>query len=218
MTDLEERMLVDMELKNFSSHTINAYLWHFKTFRSLFDKSPEDLNEEHVRTYLHYLKTERNAGASYLNQGYCALRFLYVQTMQANWNFGALPRPKLEKKLPFVLSRSEVKKIIDGIDNIKHRLIIMTTYSAGLRASETAHLKLRDIDSARMQIHVEQGKGKKDRYSLLSEILLQQLRRYWKIYRPKFWLFPGQNPTQPITRHSILYIFLKAKKKRISSS
>jgi integrase/recombinase XerD len=129
-----------------------------------------------------------------------------------------LARPRGRKRLPEVLSRGEIRRLLDAVSNRKQRLMLMTTYSAGLRVSETAHLKVSDIDSQRMMIRVEQGKGKKDRYTLLSETLLTELRAYWRQYHPTYWLFAGTKPDRPYSARSIQQVFDRAKKKPASPS
>jgi integrase/recombinase XerD len=213
MAELLDRMLMDMELRNYSPHTIKAYLWHARAFEKLFGKSAEQLGEQAVRQYLHYLTTTKGVSISNITIAYSSLKFLYVHVLERDWNVNKLPRAKKEKKLPFVLSYQEVKRLFDVVDNVKHRLMLMTTYSAGLRVSETANLKLNDIDSQRMQIRVKQGKGNKDRYTLLSEQLLQSLRYYWRIYRPSDFLFPGNDANKPINVKTIQRVMTNARVK-----
>ncbi|MCI0699238.1 tyrosine-type recombinase/integrase, partial [candidate division KSB1 bacterium] len=155
---------------------------------------------------------------SNINIAYWALHFFYVKTLHRDWNVEKVPHPKKEKKLPVVLAQEEVKKLLAAVSNLKHRVILMTAYSSGLRVSEVANLKIEDIDSKRMMIRVEQGKGKKDRYTLLSRILLENLRLYYKAHRPQKWLFPGNPPHEPIDAGSIQRVFKRAKKKPVSSS
>jgi integrase/recombinase XerD len=141
------------------------------------------------------------------------LRFFYVEVLHREWHVDKIPRPKAEKKLPVVLSCDEVKRIFAEVSDFKYRMILMTIYSGGLRVSETAKLKVSEIDSGRMQIRVDQGKGKKDRYTLLSERLLKDLRRYYMIYRPGEWLFPGRVDDKPISVSTIQNAFKQAKQR-----
>jgi len=212
MGRLRDQMLKEMELRNFSPRTVQAYVGHVTAFTRLFGKSPAQMAEKEIRDYLHHLRAERKLSWSNVNIAYSALKFFYVSTLHREWQVDKIPRPKTEKKLPVVLSLSEVKRILDATPNLKHRVILMTTYSAGLRVSETAHLKVTDIDSKRMQIRVEQGKGKRDRYTLLSEALLKDLRAYWRVCRPRVWLFPSNRKGYPISTSTIQKIFKEAKR------
>lgn len=216
MAKFYPQMLMEMELRNFSPRTIEAYLWHVTAFTKMFGKSPAEMGETEIRQYLHHLKTVKKVSSSNINVGYCALRFFYEKVLHRLWNTERLPRPKMEKKLPVVLSREEVQTILDAVSNLKHQTMLMATYAAGLRVSETVHLKIPDIDSKRMVIRVEQGKGKKDRYTLLSQTLLEKLRVYYQAYRPALWLFPGSRPDQPIGVESVQKAFQCAKKKSAS--
>lgn len=218
MSSLLEQMLMDMELLNYSYKTIKTYKSHIKAFLNFFDKDPEELDEDDIRKYLYYCKTEKKHSPSNLSQGFSAIKFLYRATLKMPITLTKLRGPRRTFKLPVVLSQQEVIKILGVIENLKHKTILMTIYSAGLRVSEATHLKICDIDSQRMQIRVEQGKGKKDRYTLLSKVLLEQLRDYWCQYRPKTWLFPSTNPAKPINVGTIQKVFKSAKKKPISKN
>ena len=218
MGKLRDQMLMELELRNYAAKTIQAYLGHMTAYTRLFMKSPAEMGEEEVRKYLHHLKTVKKVSSSNINIAYWALHFFYVKTLHRDWNVEKIPHPKTEKKLPVVLAREEVKKLLDAVSNLKHRVILMTAYAGGLRVSEVAHLKIEDIDSQRMMIRVDQGKGKKDRYTLLSQTLLENLRNYYKAHRPQKWLFPGSPPDEPIDAGSIQRVFKRAKKKPVSSS
>jgi site-specific recombinase XerD len=213
MGRLQDEMVKAMELKNYSPRTIEAYVAHMKAFTRLFKKSPAEMGEEEVRQYLHYLRTVKKVSTSNINIAYSALKFFYVEVLHRDWHVEKIPRPKKEKRLPIVLAPSEIRRLLEATDNLKYRVILMTIYSAGLRISEAAHLKITDIDSKRMVIRVEQGKGKRDRYTLLSPALLESLRHYYKAYRPRIWLFEGQRPHQPLGVESIQRAFRDAKKK-----
>ena len=141
-----------------------------------------------------------------------ALRFLYKVTLKRPWAVEEIPMPKRPRKLPEILSPEEVRHFLDAIINHKHRAILMTAYAAGLRVSEATHLKVTDIDSQRMMLRVEQGKGMKDRYVMLSPRLLDVLRTYWKSARPTRWMFPGEVPGQPITREAVGLACQKARR------
>jgi site-specific recombinase XerD len=218
MGKLHDQMLVEMQLRNYSEKTIDAYIGHMKAYTRLFDRSPAEMGEGEIRRYLYYLKTEKKVSTSSISQAYAALKLFYTKILNRTWNIDKIPRPKQEKKLPIVLSLKEVQKLFDVTDNLKHCVILMTIYSAGLRVSEAAHLQLTDIDSTRMTIRVEQGKGNKDRYTILSKALLPELRAYYKVYRPESWLFPGSEVDRPVSTTTIQRLFQKAKKKPVFAS
>jgi site-specific recombinase XerD len=218
MGKLRDQMKMELELRNYAPKTIKAYLGHMKAYTRLFMKSPAEMGEEEVRQYLHHLKTVKKVSSSNINIAYWAMHFFYVKTLHRDWKVEKIPHPKTEKRLPVVLAQEEVKKLLEVVSNLKHRVMLMTAYSGGLRVSEVANLKVADIDSKRMLIRVEQGKGKKDRYTLLSQTLLENLRNYYKAHRPQKWLFPGSRPNEPIDAGSIQRVFKRAKKKPVSSS
>ena len=191
MGKLKDKMTKDMELKNLSERTIETYLKCVKNFVCYYGKSPEDIGHDVIKDYLYYLLKEKNSSQSTINQHYSALKFLYQTTLGRDWDALKIPRSRRIKKLPVVLSKEEVKTVLDEIKNLKHRAILMTIYSGGLRVSEALNLKVSDIDSKRMMIRVCQGKGNKDRYTLLGKRALEVLRLYWKSYRPKDLLFPS---------------------------
>ena len=215
MGKLREQMVEEMESRNFSPKTIKAYLGHMVAFTRFLRKSPAEMGEDEVRRYLQYLRKEKQVSWSNINIAYSALKFFYVQTLHREFPIKKIPRPTGEKKLPVVLSLCEAQAIFDVIANLKHRVILMTTYSGGFRVSEVAHLRVTDIDSKRMQIRVEQGKGKKDRYTLLSPALLEHLRTYWRYYHPTTWLFPGSHNDTPVGITTIQKVFKSAKKKPV---
>ncbi len=212
MGALRDRMSTNMRLRNLSPRTIKAYLWHVTEFTGYFGKAPDLLGEEEVRQYLQYLLDERKASWSKMNVGYSALKFFYVDTLHRDWQVDKIPRPKGERRLPVVLSGQELNKLFSATSNQKHRVIFKTIYSAGLRLSEAANLKLHHIESDSIRIRVEQGKGKKDRYTLLSETVLVELRDYWRACRPTSWLFYGADKERPISVSTIQVAFRAAKK------
>jgi len=213
MSELRNKMKMYMELKGYSSITTKYYLTNVSNFAKFYNKSPNLLGEKEIHGYLYYCITERHLAEGSVNKIYSALKLLYTKILMQSWNIDKIPRMKEPRRLPVVLSPQEVKAIFDVTDNIKHRAILMTTYSAGLRVSEVCKLKINDIDSKNMQIFIRQGKGKKDRYSLLSKANLQILREYWKKYKPKEFLFPGKCCIGSITTRSVQRIFEKALKK-----
>jgi integrase/recombinase XerD len=213
METYKEQMQRDMVLRNLSPKT--QYLYH-RAARGLedhFNKPPDQLNEDNVKSFLHSIVADRKLSQSSLKIHYSALRFLYETTLDKGWVINKIPYPKTAKPLPHVLDTTEVRRIIEASVNLRQKAMLMLTYSAGLRARETARLKITDIDSKRMLIRVEQGKGNKDRYTLLSQTALETLRQYWKEYRPKVWLFPGANPENYISVSYIQVGFKRAKTK-----
>jgi site-specific recombinase XerD len=161
------------------------------------------LGDQEIREYLHYLIKGKEVSQSAVNQTYSALKFFYETTLKRDWNGFRIPRVKMRKKLPVVLSQQEVQALFSVIKNLKHRAILMTVYSAGLRLNEVIHLKVWDIDSQRMMIRVEQGKGAKDRYTLLAKRTLDILREYWRAYRPRDWLFFGHSFERPLSSRTV---------------
>ena len=213
MGELRDLMLEEMKSRNLRPLTIGAYMGHMERYTKLFGKSPASMGEVEIRKYLRYLREERKVSWSNINVAYHAIRFFYIKTLNRKFCVEKIPRPKTEHKLPIVLSTTEVKSIIEAPANLKHKTILMALYSTGCRLSEVTHLKVTDIDSKRMQVRVEQGKGKRDRYTLLSETLLITLREYWRKYTPKTWLFFGCNKDNPLSVTSIQRAFKDAKKK-----
>ena len=207
MGELRDQMEMDMRLRRLSPKTITCYLACMKGVAKHFGKSPAELGDEQIRAYLHYLMEERKVSQSVLVQTYSALKFFFEKTLQKQWNAFRIPRCKQRRKLPGVLSREEVESVLSATKNLKHRAILMTIYSAGLRIGEATRLKVSDIDSGRMMIRVNEGKGLKDRYTLLGERNLEMLRRYWKAYRPLEWLFPGRNASGPVSTSAIQRVF-----------
>lgn len=193
----------DLALKGFSQSTCRAYVAHVRRFVGHFGRSPETLGGDDIRAYLHGLLQHESLSQGYLNQAYSALKFFYETTLCQDWTAFRIPRSKQPKKLPVVLSREELARVFEVTSNLKHRTILVTMYSAGLRLSETTHLRVEDLDSDRMQIRVRQGKGAKDRYTILAQRTLDLLRRYWQVERPATWLFPGVPATQPLSTRSV---------------
>ena len=204
MSPLRRRFIEDMQIRNLSGHTQRAYVEQVVRFARYFRRSPEHLGPPEIRTYLIHLTQERGLAASSIIVTVSALRFFYTVTLKQPWAVeGTIPTSRKAKKLPVVLSQDEVTRFLGAVDNLKHRLILAVCYATGLRLSEAVRLKPAAIDSQRMVIRVEQGKGRKDRYVMLPPKLLTMLRDYWKRTHPGEWLFPGNRPGQPITPSTI---------------
>ena len=210
MTQLRQRMLEELQLRNYCAGTIRLYLHHVAAFAEHFHRSPDQLGAEEIRRYQLFLIHEKKLAWSSYNQIVCALRFFYAKTLKRTFLLQDIPFPRSEQRLPLILSPEEVAQILSAPPRLKSRALLMTIYAAGLRRSEVAGLRVRDIDSARMTITVHQGKGRKDRVVMLSPVLLETLRQYWRQHKPKEWLFPGNNPGQPISGNDIFMVFHNA--------
>lgn len=204
MTSLRQRMLEDMQVRNLSPHTQVSYVQQVSRFARHFDTSPDALGPEEIRAYQVYLTNERNLAPGSIVIAVSALRFLYKVTLKKDWAFDeVIPAPKKPQTLPVVLSPEEVVQFLECIKKPKHRTILTTCYAAGLRISEAVQLTIPAIDSQRMVLRVEQGKGQKDRYVMLSPKLLEILRDWWRVSRSRHWLFPGDRPDHPITNEAL---------------
>ena len=211
MGELKDKMKKDMELKNLSERTIKTYLISVNNFARYYGKSPDQMDYATIRDFLYYLLKEKNASQSTINQHYSALKFFYQTTLGRDWDALKIPRSRRIKKLPIVLSTEEVGTVLQKIQDLKYRAILMTIYSGGLRLGEAINLKVSDIDSQRMMIRVFQAKGNKDRYTLLGNRTLKILRLYWKRYRPKDLLFPSTTrPGKPIHPTTVQKAFHEA--------
>jgi integrase/recombinase XerD len=210
MTQLRQRMLEELQRRNYSAGTIRLYLRHVAEFAQHFHRSPDQLGAEDIRRYQLFLIQEKKLAWSTYNQIVCALRFFYAKTLKRAFLLQDIPFPRKEQQLPLILSQEEVARILTVPPHLKSRALLMTIYAAGLRRSEVARLRVSDIDSARMTITVHQGKGQKDRLVMLSPVLLDILRQYWRYHKPKQWLFPGGTPDQPISGNDIFMVFHNA--------
>ena len=208
-TPLRQRMLEELQRRNYSSKTIRLYLRHVAEFAKHFHRSPDQLGAEDIRQYQLFLIQKKKLAWSSYNQIVSALRFFYAKTLQRAFLLQEIPFPRMEQRLPTILSREEVAKILTVPQHLKTRALLMTIYATGVRRSEAAHLRVNDIDSARMTITVR-GKGQKDRLVMLSPVLLQTLRQYWRRNKPKQWLFPGKNRDQPISDNDVFAVFQNA--------
>jgi integrase/recombinase XerD len=212
MTPLRQRMRQDMGIRNLALNTQHAYVQQISAFARHFDCSPESLGPEQVRAYQVHLIEERKLAAGSLSVVAAALRFLYKITLRRAWNDDAILMPKRPLKLPIVLSPEEVVRFLACVTSTKHRTILTTIYASGLRVSEAVALCPADIDSSRMVLRVDQGKGRKDRYVMLSPRLLEVLRDYWRIERLKPWLFPGDGLGSHITKNAVEQACQKAQR------
>ena len=204
MTPLRQRMIEDMQVRNLSPCTIDCYVRQVALFARHFESSPELLGLDEIRAYQLHLAHDRKLAWSSFNQAICALRFLYGKTLGKDWNIEYIPFAKRPKKLPLVLSQDEVRTVLEAITHPQNRVIAMTLYAAGLRVSEAVSLRIADIDSKRMMLHIVQGKGHKDRLVTLSPLLLENLRCHFRRYRPRSWLFPSrQYPDRHVTRDTV---------------
>jgi len=211
---LRTRLTQDLRIRNYSEKSVSIYVRCVAEFAKYFKRSPELLNEGHIREYQRYLVEEKKASWSFFNQTVCALRFLYKKTLKKDWPVEHIPFPKREKRLPVVLSVEEVSKVFCCVRTVKSRTILQTMYATGLRLMEALNLKPSDIDSARMTIRVRQGKGRQDRYVTLSPTLLETLRDYYRTYRPEGeWLFPNRERTGKTDPTSIQRACRKAARK-----
>jgi integrase/recombinase XerD len=193
MTQLRKRMIEEMQIRNLAPGTQTAYLLQVALFARHFGKPPDVLGWEQIRAYQLYLTQEKKLASPTITVAVSALRFLYKVTLRRQWNFDEIiPAPKTPRKLPVILSPEEVLEFLGCVPEGKHRTILTTCYAAGLRISEAVVLQVPHIDSRRMVIRVEQGKGRRDRYVMLSPKLLEILRQWWRVERSQTWLFPGK--------------------------
>ncbi len=204
MTPLRKRLIEDMTVRNLAPTTQATYVYQVSMFARHFGQSPEALGPEDIRDYQVHLAIEKHLAPSSIATAVAALRFLYNVTLRKHWALEeVIPMPKMPTTLPVVLSPEEVQQFLECIEHIQHRTILTVCYAAGLRISEAVHLKPAHIDSQRMVIRVDQGKGQKDRYVMLSARLLEILRHWWRTRRPQGWLFPGRSDDEPLTRHAV---------------
>ncbi len=196
-----------------SANTHRSYLNAVSGLARYYNQAPEKMNKQMIQDYLFHLMQERKLQWSTCNVIVHGLRFFYTKILSMDAESLNMPPYKKVNKLPEILSTDEVERLLCAVTNQKHRTVLMSAYAAGLRLSEIVNLKLGDIDSKRMMIHVKQGKGSKDRYTILSKRLLEQLRIYWKGYRPSEWLFSGRKPGQPISPSTAAAIYYNAKDK-----
>ncbi len=216
ISPLRQRLIEDMEVRGFNAGTQRGYIRAVRDFTGFFGRSPDRAGTEDIRRFQHHMRTQ-GASAATMNNAVSALRFFFGVTLGRDDARVGMTTVREPRKLPVVLSPEEVARLLDAASGLKYRAALSVAYGAGLRASEVVSLKLTDIDSERMVIRVEQGKGRKDRYAMLSEPLLHLLRAWWLAARgrgvmlPRGWLFPGQNPVNPLTTRQLRRAFDGAK-------
>ena len=191
MTQLRKMMLEELQRRNYSQTTVNGYLKIVEAFAKYFHRPPDQLGPEQIRAYQVYLFNEKKLCARTVGHHTAALRFFFCKTLKRHYPVEEVPYPKAPRRLPTILTQEEAVRLIDSASNLFHRAMLMTVYSTGMRRAEMCQLKVEDIDSDRMLIHIRQGKGRRDRDVPLSPKLLETLREYWRWMKPKTYLFPG---------------------------
>lgn len=208
---LWQKVREELRLRNYSPKTIKSYISCLRSFVRYFrPRHPRDLTGEDIRQYLLHLIEKKGFAASTVNQVFNALRFLYVELYSMPFRISEIPRPKSAKKLPIVLSQEEVLRILNAVENLKHKTLLMLIYSAGLRVGESVRLRIEDIDSGRKLIYLRSAKGRKDRYTLLSDAVLGKLREYYKAYHPREYLFEGAEGRKHLSERSVQHVFERA--------
>ena len=198
MSELRTRMIDDMTLRGMAAKTLDGYVRAVAGLAAHYHRSPDRISDREVQAYLVHLMRERKLSWSSCNVAVHGLRFFYHQTLGREKTTFHIPGPRKPSRLPEILSREEVARLLAHTGLPRHRVLLMTAYAAGLRVGELVRLRVRDIDSDRMTIRVEQGKGKQDRYTLLSPRLLEELRRYWRLEQPSPYLFPMRKAPRPM--------------------
>lgn len=202
ISPLRQRMIEDMTIRNFAAKTQKDYIRHVKNFSVFFGRSPDNATSEDIRGYQLHMMAD-GASVHTMLGAVSALKFFFNNTLGRRDIGNFIPAPREIRKLPVVLSQEEVARLLDFAPGLKARAALSVAYGAGLRASEVVSLKLSDIDGNRMVIRVEQGKGRKDRYVMLSSHLREVLLSWWRVSRTRGWLFPGQNPVNPLTTRQL---------------
>jgi len=191
VTHLRKIMLEELQRRNYAATTVEYYVRAVEGFAKHFGKPPDQLNREHLREYQAYLLRERKLEPRTVKPHVSALQFFFVKTLKRSYLLDDIPYPKVPRRLPIILTVEEVGRLIDSARNLMDRTLLMVLYSTGMRNRELRGLQVRDIDSQSMLIHIQHGKGGRDRYVPLSPKLLETLREYWRWMKPKTWLFPG---------------------------
>jgi site-specific recombinase XerD len=213
MTALRQRMTQDMTLRGLSSNTQAAYLRAVSQLAGFYRRSPERISEREIAAYLLHLYREKGRSHSTCNVAVAGLRFFYHVTLRRSGMGFVIPAAREPSKLPHILSREELARLFERTHRLKHRALLLTAYAAGLRVSELVALRVRDIDSDRRVIRVEQGKGARDRTTLLSPRLLEVLRRYWQDERPQTWLFPSRDGKGHLCSGAAKHAYARAKQR-----
>jgi site-specific recombinase XerD len=211
MTELRRRMVQSMTVRGFSPHTHQSYIAAVRSLARHYRRPPDQLSAEEVQAYLAHMVTTRKLSWSTCSIAASAFRFLYHVTLGRDAVAFEVPRAKQSQRLPEILSREEVARLIEAPPNAKHRLLLATVYAAGLRVSEAVRLKVSDVDRGRMTLHVEQGKGRKDRIVPLSRRLLEQMEVYWRVEPPRLWLFANRKGQGPLGVTVAQKVFMHAK-------
>jgi len=210
--EILRKLQFDTRLRGLSKHTQDEYYTKVKQFQNHYDKPATELTVEDIQNYLYHLLTEKGLTSGTVNTYNSGLRFLYNVTLDIPINLNKIPCHRKQRKFPDILTRKEVNALFDACYNLRDKCMLMTMYSAGLRLSEVASLRVSDIDSEKIQLFIRDGKGSKDRFAILSQSCLEALRKYWKVYRPKDWLFYSRNQTGThITPRAIQNVFRKCK-------
>lgn len=211
MSELRRRMDDDMVVRGMAVRTRETYLAAVTGLAKFYHRSPDQISDDEVQAYLRYLIQDRHRSWNTCHTVVHGLRFLYHTTLKRERTTFCIPSPRQPGTLPALLSRAEVQRVLGHAANLTHRTMLMTTYAAGLRLNEVIHLRVHDIDSSRMTLRVEQGKGGQDRYTVLSAHLLAALRAYWKVAHPTAWLFPARGGDRPMHETSLQKAYQSAK-------
>src|SRR5881227_1522215 len=220
MTELRQRMIECLQLRGLSERTQESYVRAVRQLAEHYHKSPDLITEEELRQYFLFIKNVKHYSRNTMTIAICGIRFFYQQALNQHWNIFGIVRPAPEKKLPVILSVAEVRQILSRLRLPRYQACLSTIYSCGLRLQEGINLRVSDIDSGRMMIHVRHGKGAKDRYVPLPQRTLELLRQYWKLHRNRLLLFPaeGRNhidlaqATEPMSKNSVQQAFRAALK------
>lgn len=213
MSELRKQMIHLMEGQNYAASTIKCYVYWVQELARYHGCCPSQLSDEQIGHFLKYIRDQGKSWST-VNAGYSGIKWFYVRVLARAWNQHQLARPRRQKRLPEILSKEEVGRLLKSVSNLKHRTALMVMYSGGLRIGEVVKLKIKDIDSDRMLIRIEQAKGKKDRYTVLSAVTLVSLRAYWRAYRPIGpWLFEGMDKQTHWSVRSLQEVFRRAVKR-----